>query len=246
VFFPNFAVYNIKWRQKMMGKPVLIVDDEKNIRLTLSIAIENMGLEIDTAMNGEEALAKLSQKDFGLMLLDLKMPGMDGMEVLRRVADIRPDIRVIIITAHGTIESAVDAMKLGAVDFIQKPFSPEQIRELISKVISRETIDEQKAMDYDSYIELAKRCVQDRHISAAMEHINKAISINSSRPEAFNFLGALLEIKGNRSEAQKYYRAAISLDPTYEPAQKNLERTTSFEQKGNIILDASKDKEGEK
>jgi DNA-binding NtrC family response regulator len=232
----------------MIGKPVLIVDDEKNIRLTLSIAIENMGLEIDTAMNGEEALAKLSQKDFGLMLLDLKMPGMDGMEVLKRVAEIRPDIRIIIITAHGTIESAVDAMKLGAVDFIQKPFSPEQIRQLVSKVIDREKIDDQKVTDYDSYIELAKRCVQDRHLIAAMEHINKAISINSSRPEAFNFLGALIEIKGNRLEAQKYYRAAISLDPTYEPAHKNLERSTSFEKKGSIILDASKEKnkEGEK
>lgn len=232
----------------MIGKPVLIVDDEKNIRLTLSIAIENMGLEIDTAMNGEEALIKLSQKDFGLMLLDLKMPGMDGMEVLKKTVDIRPDIRVIIITAHGTIESAVDAMKLGAVDFIQKPFSPEQIRELVLKVIDREKIDEQKAMDYDSHIELAKRCVQDRHISAAMEHVNKAISINSSRPEAFNFLGALLEIKNNRLEAQKYYRVAISLDPTYDPAHKNLERVTSFEQKGSIILGASKEKndEGEK
>ena len=228
----------------MTGKPVLIVDDEKNIRLTLSLALESMGLEIDAAMNGEEALDKINQKEFGLILLDLKMPGMDGMEVLRRVREIRPDIRVIIITAYGTIESAVEAMKLGAVDFIQKPFSPDEIRELVSKVIDREKIDERKTTDYDSYIELAKRCVQDRHLSAAMEHVNRAISINSSRPEAFNFLGALVEIKGDQREAQKYYRAAISLDPTYEPAQKNLERSTRFEKKGNIILDAPK-KEGQ-
>jgi DNA-binding NtrC family response regulator len=224
----------------MTSKPVLIVDDEKNIRLTLSLALESMGLEIDSAMNGEEALDKVNQKEFGLILLDLKMPGMDGMEVLKRVSEIRPDIRIIIITAHGTIESAIDAMKLGAVDFIQKPFSPDEIRELVSKVIDREKIDERKTTDYDSYIELAKRCVQDRHMSAAMEHVNKAISINSSRPEAFNFLGALVEIKGDQREAQKYYRAAISLDPTYEPAQKNLERSTSFEKKGSIILDAPK------
>jgi DNA-binding NtrC family response regulator len=168
----------------MKGKPVLIVDDEKNIRLTLSIALESMELEIDTAMNGEEALAKLGQKDFGLILLDLKMPGMDGMEVLQKVSEIRPDIRVIIITAHGTIESAVDAMKLGAVDFIQKPFSPDEIRELVSKVIDREKLDERKVTDYDSYIELAMRCLQDRHSNAAMEHIRKAISLDSSRPEA--------------------------------------------------------------
>ena len=230
----------------MKGKPVLIVDDEKNIRLTLSIALESMGLEIDTAMNGEEALAKLSQKEFGLILLDLKMPGMDGMEVLQKASEIRPDIRVIIITAHGTIESAVDAMKLGAVDFIQKPFSPDEIRELVSKVIDRDKIDEQKVTDYDSYIELAKRCIQDRHSNAAMEHIRKAISLDSSRPEAFNFMGAILEIRGDNLEAQKNYRAAISLDPTYEPAQKNLERTTSFEKFGSIILDTPKEEKEQK
>ena len=131
----------------MKDKSVLIVDDEKNIRLTLSQTLEALGVEPDTAANGEEALAKLKEKEFGLILLDLKMPGMDGMEVLRRVREIRPDIRVIILTAYGTIESAVEAMKLGAVDFIQKPFSPEEIRELVSRVMDREKLDEQKVAD---------------------------------------------------------------------------------------------------
>lgn len=225
----------------MKGNPVLIVDDEKNIRLTLSYVIESMGLEVDTAINGEEALLKLSQKEFGLILLDLKMPGMDGMEVLKKVTEIRPDICVIIITAHGTIESAIDAMKLGAVDFIQKPFAPNEIREIVSKVIDRDKIDEKKVTDYDSFIELAKRCVQDRHFNAAIEHIHKAISIDPSRPEAFNFMGAILEIRSEQLEAQKYYRAALSLDPTYEPAQKNLERAVSFNRSGSIILNIPKE-----
>ncbi len=82
----------------MGTKPILIVDDEKNICLTLSKALEVIGAETDSALNGEEALAKLEKKEFGLILLDLRMPGMDGMEVLRRVREIRPDIRVIIIS----------------------------------------------------------------------------------------------------------------------------------------------------
>ena len=211
----------------MNDKAVLIVDDEKNIRLTLSQALEFLKLETDTAADGEEALAKLKEKGFGLMLLDLKMPGMDGMEVLRRVREIRPDIRIIIITAHGTVESAVEAMKLGAVDFIQKPFSPEEIRGLVSRVTDREKLDEQKAVDYGSFIELAKRSISDRYFDAAIEHLRRAISLDPSRPEAFNLLGALMEVRGDRVEAQKNYRAALSLDPSYEPAIKNLQRSTS-------------------
>jgi len=221
----------------MTGKPVLIVDDEKNIRMTLSQSLESLELETDTAVNGEEALAKLKEKDYGLILLDLRMPGMDGMEVLRQVREVRPDIRVIIITAYGTIESAVDAMKLGAVDFIQKPFAPKEIRGLVSQVMDREKLDEQKAVDYATCVELAKRCVGDRHFAAAVEHVRKAISLDPSRPEAFNLLGALMEVQHNILKAQKYYRAALDLDPTYKPAKDNLERSTKWYRGGNVVLE---------
>jgi len=122
----------------MRDKPILIVDDEKNIRLTLSRSLEVLGVETDSAEDGKEALVKLREKEFGLILLDIRMPGVDGMEVLRQVRESRPDIRIIILTAYGTIELAVEAMKLGAVDFIQKPFVPEQIRERVARVMSRE------------------------------------------------------------------------------------------------------------
>jgi CheY-like chemotaxis protein len=116
---------------------VLLVDDERNIRLTLSRSLEALGVQIETAVNGEEALQKLQEDEFALLLLDLKMPGMDGMDVLHQVQERWPKTRVIVITAHGTINSAVEAMKLGAVDFIQKPFSPAEIRELVTKVLNR-------------------------------------------------------------------------------------------------------------
>jgi len=129
-------------------------------------------------------------------------------------------------------------MKLGAVDFIQKPFSPEEIRELVSRVMDREKLDEQKVVDYGSSLELAKRCVGDRHFDSAIEHVRKAISLDPGRPEAFNLLGALMEIRGDRIEAQKNYRAALSLDPSYEPAIKNLQRSTNgrWRLRGGILL----------
>ncbi len=222
----------------MECKAVLIVDDEKNIRLTISQALEALNVETDTAGDGEEALSKLGRKEFGLVLLDLRMPGMSGMEVLHKVREIRPDIRVIILTAYGTVESAVEAMKLGASDFIQKPFSPEEVRDLVSRVMDREMLDEQKAIDYQSCVELAKMCVGDRHFDAAAEHVRKAIGLDPTRPEAFNLLGALMEIRGDRDEAQKNYRAALSLDPSYDPAIMNLQRSTTgrWKQTGGILL----------
>jgi DNA-binding response OmpR family regulator len=151
---------------------------------------------------------------------------------------------MIIITAYGTVESAVEAMKLGAADFIQKPFAPEEIRGLVSRVMDREKIDERKAVDYGTSIELAKRCIGERHFDAAIEHVRKAISLDPGRPEAFNLLGALMEIRGDRIEAQKNYRAALSLDASYEPAIKNLQRSTNgrWRLTGGILLgDAEKE-----
>jgi CheY-like chemotaxis protein len=220
----------------MEKKSILVVDDEKNIRLTMSQSLELLDMPVQTATSGEEALEKLRNGLFGLVFLDLKMPGMDGMEVLRRIKEDLPKIRVIIITAHGTIESAVEAMKLGAVDFIQKPFSPGDIRELAKSVLERETLDEERTIDYRALIELAKRHITDRSFAAASETVRKAIAADPGQPEAYNLLGALLEIDGDMFEAQKFYLAAMDIDPRYKPARVNLKRTTSWNKSDTIDL----------
>jgi DNA-binding response OmpR family regulator len=191
---------------------ILIVDDEKNIRLTLSQSLELLGLPVQTAVNGEEALQKLGEGRFGLVFLDLKMPGMDGMEVLRRIKDNWPTVRVIIITAYGTIESAVEAMKLGAVDFVQKPFSPSEIRELATLILERKALGEVTALDYRALIELSNRHLTDKNFAAARESISQAIAADPGQPEAYNLLGRLLEVKGDWMAAQKLYRAALAIE----------------------------------
>jgi Flp pilus assembly protein TadD len=104
--------------------------------------------------------------------------------------------------------------------------------------MDRGEIDEQKSSDYASSIELAKRSINDRHFNVAMEHIRKAISFDTSSPEGFNLLGILMEMRGDRLEAQKNYRAALSLDPSYKPAMENLSRSASWQprQKGRAFL----------
>lgn len=226
----------------MATKSVLIVDDEKNIRLTVRAALAALRVDTGEAANGAEALEKLNNESYAAVLLDLKMPGMDGMEVLRRMRDTGCDAPVIIITAYGTVDSAVEAMKLGAVDFIQKPFSPDAIRALTADVIGRETMDENEPASYKSVIESAKKNITLRDFSAARKYLEKAVAIETSRPEAFNLLGAITEILGDIPGAQKLYRAAISLDPLYEPAKKNLSRTVQWHREGDIILESDQSK----
>jgi DNA-binding NtrC family response regulator len=217
-------------------KLALVIDDEKNIRLTFSETLAQMGFDTRTASSGEEALTKLQDAEFALALLDFRMPGMDGIEVLRHIREGYPKVLVIIITAHGTIGSAVEAMKLGAVDFIQKPCTPEEIRGLVVKVMERVAIDESKVEDYPTLIELCKRHVTDRRLEEAKTVAQKALALDPGQPEAYNLLGAFLECRGEWVEAQKYYRAALEIDPGFKPAKANLERTASMHKVGKIEL----------
>lgn len=220
----------------MEGNPILVVDDEKNIRLTLSEALAALALSVHTALNGEEALQKLETEEFQLMILNLKMPGMDGIEVLRRVKQKWPKVRIIVVTAHGTIESAVEAMKPGADDFIQKPFTPWEIREAALQVLEREALGEEKPVDHDTLIKHAKPHISNGKFAKAREAAQRAIAADPAQPDAYNLLGALLEITGDLLSAQKFYRMALDVKPTYEPARANLARATSMQKFGKIHL----------
>lgn len=218
----------------MEKSAILVVDDEKNIRITIAYSLEQMKIPVETAADGQEALQKLRSGKFRLVFLDLRMPGMDGMELLRIIKEEWPDIRVVIITAHGSISSAVEAMKIGAVDFIQKPFSQGEICELASRLLESEPLDASNVADYCELIELARRYIADQNFRHARTLLSKAIARGPEHPQAYNLLGALLEISHESIEAQKFYRAALDIDPTYKPAWFNLERATSMNGHGDI------------
>ncbi|WP_202707611.1 response regulator [Sporosalibacterium faouarense] len=208
-----------------MSKKILVVDDEKNIRMTLSQCLKGENYDVELAVNGEEGLNKLEGNDFDLVLLDIKMPGLTGMEVLKKLRDKGNNINVIMMTAYGTIEKAVEAMKLGAIDFLSKPFTPEEIRKLVNDVLGREALNEDELESFKDIVEFAKKCILTRDYEKAEEYLKKSIAEDASSPIPHNLLGVLAEYKGDVQRAQKHYRAALALDPTYKTADKNLERT---------------------
>ncbi len=117
-----------------MKKKILVVDDEEKIRQALFAILTKEGYIVTTAKNGQEALEK-PIRDFELIITDLKMPQMDGLELLKRAKKISPDIVVIMITAFGTLQTAVEAMKQGAYDYIIKPFELDEITMVVSKAL---------------------------------------------------------------------------------------------------------------
>lgn len=119
----------------MDRRRILVVDDEKNIRLMLTQALASEETIVETAVNGEEALEKIAQTSYDLVLLDLRLPGMNGLDVLREIRESHESLPVILLTAHGTVESAVEAMRVGAVNYLQKPFAPRELREAVEAAL---------------------------------------------------------------------------------------------------------------
>ncbi|HBA87058.1 MAG TPA: Fis family transcriptional regulator [Geobacter sp.] len=119
---------------------ILVVDDESVIREGLTRILEGDTFSVDAAKNGHAAIEMLQQKEFDLIITDLKMPGMSGFEVLNAVKILQPDVPVIMITGFATVETAVEAMKSGTVDYIVKPFTPEQIREKVQLALEQRKI----------------------------------------------------------------------------------------------------------
>ena len=118
-----------------MTRPVrvLLTDDEELYAESLAKVLRRRGMEIRTARDGFEALSLISAEEYDVIVLDMRMPGMDGLELQRKIKEIHPNATIIIMTAYASVETAVEAMKQGAYDYVVKPFDPDDLEHLIRK-----------------------------------------------------------------------------------------------------------------
>lgn len=141
--------------EKSLGK-ILVLDDEQIVLESVSRILEEENYEVKTARRGEEAFEILKKGGFDLFITDLKMPGMDGLKAMESISKIDPDLSMIMFTAYSTVDSAVEAMKLGALDYIRKPFTPDQLTELVNKAIGDRQTRLEKRQREQSFEELKK------------------------------------------------------------------------------------------
>src|ERR671916_1672516 len=124
---------------------VLIVDDERGIRETLRGVLEDEGYAVEAAASGEDALRALERRSYGCVLLDVWLPGIDGLETLSRLKESGADCAVVMISGHGTVETAVRATKLGAFDFVEKPLSVEKTLLAIRNALRQSALERANA-----------------------------------------------------------------------------------------------------
>ena len=117
-------------------KKILVIDDEPIVRTSCIRSLSPEGYEVKSASSGKEALELLENEPFNLVLLDLKMPDMDGIEVLKKIKDTWPDTKVVMITGYSTVETAVKTLKLGAFSYLEKPFTPDTLLEIAREALN--------------------------------------------------------------------------------------------------------------
>jgi DNA-binding NtrC family response regulator len=115
----------------MSGKKVLLVDDEREFVEVLAMRLEARSLQVDTAESGDLALEKVQAKSYDAIVLDIAMPGLDGMETLKRLKELNPDSQVVLLSGHATVRKATEAMGMGALDVLEKPAD---IDELVARI----------------------------------------------------------------------------------------------------------------
>jgi FixJ family two-component response regulator len=217
-----------------MSPRILIVDDEANVRLNYRITLETEGYEVFETSTTASALQELLERQFALAILDLRMPGMDGLELLAKMREVGITVPATIVTAYSDVPNAVKAMKLGAIDFLQKPLRPEDLRRIVAEILKRHAPQkEQPAETFNAHIVAAKRCLNLRSFALARIHLVKALELNTKSVEAFNLAGVLAEMLDDYDKAKKYYGQAIKLDKNYEPAQQNMRRLFELQHFGS-------------
>jgi two-component system, NtrC family, response regulator AtoC len=160
---------------------ILIADDEAGLREFIGDSLRLDGHDITEAADGREAIRKLDERGFDLVITDLKMPHADGMAVLKKVRTEQPEVEVIVLTAHGSVDNAVDAMKAGAFDYLQKPLGgPDELRLLATRAIERRRLVDARARAEHSTLELPPLTYGDAAMAPVVSAIEKVARTTAS------------------------------------------------------------------
>lgn len=176
----------------------LVIDDTKNIRMLLKTCLEIEGHDVYIASDGNEALDLMSSDKFDLIFMDIKMPKISGTEVLRKMRDLGISTPVIIMTAFGTVKNAVECTKLGAISYLQKPFTSEKVKNVLKETGFSNVIQEKDSLS--KFVEIEASLKQD-HYRQALELIKEELGKDPLNPKIYKLLSKACLGLGNKNES---------------------------------------------
>lgn len=188
-------------------KRVLVVDDTKNIRTLLGIYLKLKGFEVLMATNGAEALSIIDTEHVDLIFLDIKMPELSGTEVLKRIRAKGITAPVVIMTAFATVKNAVDCTKLGAITYLQKPFTTDKIKTIIDEMMTEEEED-QSAKDIKYQLMIIKQLITENNLKKALDTLKVALSTDPNTPEIYELISIVYDKQGDLRKAEIFHNMA--------------------------------------
>ena len=189
-----------------MADRVLVVDDEQSLRKVLAATLQREGYEVQVAADGEEALAALERDGADVVVTDLVMPKMDGLSLLRKVVVSHPDVPVIVVTAHGKIDSAVEAMKAGAFDFVSKPFEHSELKAIIAKAArqsdlnARNVVPDETGRRFNEIVGKGQRMIELQQIIGKVADAPSTVLISGESGTGKELVATALHEKSSRRE----------------------------------------------
>ncbi|MBW9158861.1 response regulator [Clostridium sp. FP2] len=187
-------------------KKVLVVDDTKNIRTLLGIYLKLKGFEVLMATNGHEALSLIDTEPVDLIFLDIKMPEISGTEVLKRIRAKGLTAPVVIMTAFATVKNAVDCTKLGAITYLQKPFTTDKIKTIIDEMITNEEAPNAKNIEYQ--IMIIKQLISENNLKKALDALKVVLSTDPNTPEVYELISMVYRKQGDLRKAEIFHNMA--------------------------------------
>ncbi|MCF0147922.1 MAG: response regulator [Clostridium sp.] len=189
-------------------KRVLVIDDTKNIRNLLSTCLEIRGYNVITADNGIEALRFVKNKDIdiNLIFLDIRMPGISGTEILKSIKEERENCPVIIMTAFATVKNAIECTKLGALVYLQKPFSTDRINSVLDEIEGKIEDNTKKNQDNNLLDEVKLLLNSEENAIEAHRLLKKAIGIDPYNKDIYLLISKVNKILGKEEEAERFKR----------------------------------------
>lgn len=184
---------------------VLVVDDTKNIRNLLTTCLEIEGYEVLTANSGKQALDLIQSMKFTLIFLDIKLPELIGTEVLRQMRGLGIKTPVIIMTAFATVRNAIECTKLGAVSYLQKPFTAEKVRHVLSEIQGSIT---NNSANINDILDNSRELIAKNQLDQAFEQLKQALTMNPSCAKTYQLLAELYEARGDSRESELFHTIA--------------------------------------